>query len=359
MPNRPIPAQAESFLTAIDAAPKTIATYRYALQSFAEFLAQGQAELPHLGAGGVVALKLLREDSLAKFKNWMRIEQKFNRRTETTYLAGVVRFIEWLDAHTLLPPTLQAARMKLILRDARGRRRVGYKTQPIKEAVPQIIAYYAGLPLPEPKTPRLRRQRLTLLRNRALVHTLFASGMRAQELASLRRSDCQDGAADKILITGKGEKERVVLLNPEAQAAIQAYLQARDRDRQEGRHAPAGKHDPLFIRHDRDQVTPISTKTLWLVISQAARALGLETTLSPHDFRRYIATAMLSEGMPLESVQAFLGHESIVTTRTVYAHTRTEVLEDQVQTYRPTPADALKRSRRTKGGPPGNSGSSA
>ena len=54
---------------------------------------------------------------------------------------------------------------------------------------------------------------------------------------------------------------------------------------------------------------------------------------------------MLSEGMPLESVQAFLGHESIVTTRTVYAHTWSEVLDDQVQTYRPSPAQAAKRAR--------------
>jgi len=95
-------------------------------------------------------------------------------------------------------------------------------------------------------------------------------------------------------------------------------------------------------------MTPITTKTVWQVVSQAARALGLETKISPHDFRRYIATAMLSEGMPLESVQSFLGHESIITTRTVYAHTRIEVLEDQVKTYRPSPAQALQRSQRKK-----------
>jgi integrase/recombinase XerD len=246
-----------------------------------------------------------------------------------------------------------SARLKMLLREARGRRRVGYKTQPIKEAVPQILNYYASLPLPTPKTPRLRRQRLTTLRNRAIVQTLFASGMRAQELAGLRRSDCADGTADKIIITGKGEKERVVMLNTEAQAAIQNYLRARDDDRQtETSGHPnklvVGKQDALFIRHDRDQITPVTTKTVWQVVNQAARALGLETNISPHDFRRYIATAMLSEGMPLESVQSFLGHESIVTTRTVYAHTRTEVLEDQVKTYRPSPTQALQRSQRKK-----------
>jgi site-specific recombinase XerD len=104
----------------------------------------------------------------------------------------------------------------------------------------------------------------------------------------------------------------------------------------------------LFIRHDRATAAAITTKTVWQIVSQAARALGLASKVSPHDFRRYIATTMLSEGMPLESVQAFLGHESIVTTRTVYAHTWTEVLDDQVQTYRPTPAQALKRAQRKR-----------
>ncbi|MDW8327174.1 MAG: tyrosine-type recombinase/integrase [Anaerolineales bacterium] len=346
MSQRPLPAYAEKFLTTIDAAPKTVITYRHALQTFAEFLLDDQSKLSGADSS-IVPLRLLQEDSPARFRHWMRSEREFSRRTENTYLAGVIRFIEWLDVHSLLPSGLMAIRMKLILREARGRRRTGYKTQPIKEAVPQIIAYYDNSPLPAPETPRLRRRRLALLRNRALVHTLFASGMRAHELAGLRRSDCADGRADRILITGKGEKERVVLLNPEAQAAIRAYLKARDEDRAANPKRPVpDKQEPLFIRHDRDQITPISTKTVWLVVSQAARALGLDTSISPHDFRRYIATAMLSEGMPLESVQEFLGHESIVTTRTVYARTRNEVLEDQVKTYRPTPAQALKRSLR-------------
>jgi site-specific recombinase XerD len=343
--SHPLPAHAEKFLTAIDAAPKTVITYRHALQTFAQFLTSSQPE-PAKPGGGIVPLRLLQEDTLARFRHWMRVEQAFSRRTENTYLAGVIRFVEWLDAHSLLPAGLMSARMKLILREERGRRRTGYKTQPIKEAVPQIIAYYANSPLPAPQTPRQRRQRLTLLRNRALVQTLFATGMRAHELAGLRRSDCNDGRTDHLLITGKGEKERIVLLNQEAQAAIQAYLKARDEDRAANNKRPTpSKQDALFVRHDRDKATPISTKTVWLIVSQAAQALGLDTAISPHDFRRYIATAMLSEGMPLESVQEFLGHESIVTTRTVYARTRSEVLEDQVKTYRPTPAQALKRSQ--------------
>src|SRR5262249_54951402 len=123
---------------------------------------------------------------------------------------------------------------------------------------------------------------------------------------------------------------------------------ARDADRSQGRKRPTlpDSDEPLFVRHDRDKISPMSTKTVWLVVSQAARQLGLSTRVSPHDFRRYMATTLLSEGMPLESVQAFLGHESIVTTRTVYAHTRSEVLDDQLKSYRPRVSDLLRRANR-------------
>ncbi len=365
MPNhvsKPSVAHLDSFLASIDVARKTETTYRYALQTLAEFLLSSKrsrsvvsanaARPPASGAGTLVApVDRLQEDSLVLFRNWMRHERQLSRRSEGTYLAAAIRYIEWLDAKHLMPENITSSRMKLILRNARGRRRTGYQTQPIKEAVPLIIEHFDQHELPEPTTPRRRRQRLSLLRNRAIVHTLFATGLRAQELASLRRADCADDDSGKILITGKGEKERIVALNPEARTAIRAYLRARDSLPDPANAAHSGivsGDEPLFIRHDREKVAPITTKTIWQIINQAARALGLANNVSPHDFRRYIATTMLSEGMPLESVQAFLGHESIVTTRTVYAHTWTEVLDDQVQTYRPTPAQALRRAQRKK-----------
>jgi integrase/recombinase XerD len=355
--HRAIVAHLDDFLANIDVARKTEATYRYALQTFAAFLLDQSQGTPRRSgdpatasgattSAAVVPASRLREDSLSRFRHWMRHDRGLSRRSEGTYLAAAVRYVEWLDANQLLIGNITSSRMKLILRNARGRRRTGYQTQPIKEAVPLIIAYYDGLPLPDPSSARGRRQRLSVLRNRAIVHTLFATGLRAHELAALRRADCAEGAGDKIRITGKGEKERLVALNAEAHSAIRAYLRGRDERAAAARGRTVSGDEPLFVRHDRDTLAAITTKSVWAVVSQAARALGLPARVSPHDFRRYIATTMLSEGMPLESVQAFLGHESIVTTRTVYAHTWSEVLDEQVQTYRPTPAQALRRAQR-------------
>jgi integrase len=77
-------------------------------------------------------------------------------------------------------------------------------------------------------------------------------------------------------------------------------------------------------------------------VKTAAKAQGLSAITSPHSFRHYRATQLLNEGMPLESVQAYLGHASPATTRVVYAHTKTAVLKDQLRTYGLAPKDALK-----------------
>src|SRR5258708_34698931 len=80
-----------------------------------------------------------------------------------------------------------------------------------------------SLPLPSPEE-RGGVRRLELLRDQALLLTLFCTGMRRDEVARLDRFDVQDGWGDRALITGKGEKERVVFFDEQTQAAIRAYL---------------------------------------------------------------------------------------------------------------------------------------
>jgi site-specific recombinase XerD len=86
--------------------------------------------------------------------------------------------------------------------------------------------------------------------------------------------------------------------------------------------------------------------SVWRAVKRAAQALGLSKAASPHAFRHYRATQLLNEGMPLESVQAYLGHASPETTRIVYAHTRTAVLRDQLSTYGLSAKEATEATRR-------------
>jgi integrase/recombinase XerD len=124
--------------------------------------------------------------------------------------------------------------------------------------------------------------------------------------------------------------------------AIQAYIAERQ-----------DEHPGLFISHGRGYGKPLGRGTIWAVVKTAAKALGLHKSTSPHSFRHYRATQLLNEGMPLESVQAYLGHQDISTTRKVYAHTKTAVLRDQLATFGRSPTEAVEdleaQRRRRKG----------
>jgi len=205
--------------------------------------------------------------------------------------------------------------------------------------LPRVVTYYDELPLPEGDDWPSRRERLKILRARAIVHTLYASGGRVSEVASLTRRMVLDGRIDEVHIRGKGRQTRVILLTLEAMHAIQAYIAERNDD-----------HPGLFISHGRGYGRPLGRGTIWKVVKDAALALGLHESTSPHSFRHYRATQLLNEGMPLESVQAYLGHKDISTTRTVYAHTKTDVLRDQLATYGLSPAEALEAEQRRRQG---------
>jgi site-specific recombinase XerD len=208
--------------------------------------------------------------------------------------------------------------------------------------LPKIVTYYDELSLPQAGSRQNQLERLKILRARAIVHVLYASGGRVSEVASLTREMVLDGRLDEVHLTGKGGQPRLILLTPEAMKAIQTYVAERQDD-----------YPGLFISHGRGHGKPLGRGTIWTVVKTAARSLGLHKSTSPHSFRHYRATQLLNEGMPLESVQAYLGHQDISTTRKVYAHTKTAVLRDQLATFGRSPIEAMEdleaQRRRRKG----------
>lgn len=152
---------------------------------------------------------------------------------------------------------------------------------------------------------------LSALRDRALLQTLFSTGLRISEAIALNRDDIR--ATGEMPVRGKGNKVRVVFLSPDAQTAIAAYVeQRRDTD-------PA-----LFIRHkkgavgaqDDRRLTPRSAQRL---IKKYAALAGLTKEITPHTLRHSFATDLLSNGADVRQVQQLLGHASITTTQ-VYTH---------------------------------------
>jgi len=171
-------------------------------------------------------------------------------------------------------------------------------------------------------------QRLRLLRDRALLMVLFCTGMRRAEAARLDRRDVDDGASKQALITGKGERERVVFFDDDTRAAVAAYVQQRT-------DAAA----PLFVRHHgkaRDagrggERLRLSPQSVWKIVRRYAVLVGVPA--SPHDFRHLKATALLNRGANLSEVQDILGHASPDTTKRIYARYEVRTLRAAFDRY--------------------------
>ena len=288
----------------------------------------------HQEAGPPYPIDRLDNDVLVEFYRWL--SEQYRPHTVQTYLAALRRFLVWLDAGERLPPAFHLSNAHSRLKAIQGSQgSLRYQHRRPDPELPRILAYYDQFDLPQ--TGDFKKdypKRLTILRNRAIVHTLYASAGRVSEVAGLTRQQVMDGQAEEVYIVGKGEKERVILLTDSARAAIRAYLKARLDD-----------YEPLFISHSnrgRNRGKPLSRISIWSVVKAAAKALDLHETTSPHAFRHYRATQLLNRGMPLELVQAYLGHESIETTRRVYAHTHTQVLKQQLQAFDEDPAETIR-----------------
>jgi site-specific recombinase XerD len=300
--------------------PRTYATYRAGLSRFREFLqANGTLESWQPSDLG--------PSSLEDFYGWLvRRHGRERRATVGTYSAGLRAFVRFLARRALLRHGVTYEQMRSNEQQVMGRS--SYRTPRIDEGLPLLVTHALSLPVP-PATERRGIKRLELLRDRALLLTLFCTGMRRDEVARLNRVDLQDGWADRALISGKGEKERVVFFDEATLAAIREYLAARN-----------DTLAPVFLRHDNHRGRAaghggerwrLSPQSVWSVVKHYARQVGVPATT--HHFRHAKASVLLNRGASLSEVQDILGHASPETTKRIYAHYQTQHLRDAFDRY--------------------------
>jgi len=164
-------------------------------------------------------------------------------------------------------------------------------------------------------------------RNRAILETLYACGLRVSELTNLRLSNLfLDIGFVKII--GKGNKERVVPIGGAAQKHIKLYLQGQRRGQL---NVQRGEEDFLFLnRRGRH----LSRVMVFNIVKDTAKAAGIKKKVSPHTFRHSFATHLIEGGADLKAIQDMLGHESIITTE-IYTHLDTDYLRETVMQYHP------------------------
>ena len=151
---------------------------------------------------------------------------------------------------------------------------------------------------PSPKTP-------LGLRDRALLELLYAAGLRASEILSLRIEQL-DLPGRSARVIGKGDKERLVLLGSAAHEALDRYLHTA---RPKLVRSKSGGE--VFLGNHGRRLT---TSHLWGIVKRAAQTAGLDTRVYPHLLRHSFATHLLSGGADLRVIQELLGHASIGTT---------------------------------------------
>jgi integrase/recombinase XerD len=156
------------------------------------------------------------------------------------------------------------------------------------------------------------------LRDRAMLETLYATGLRVSELVGLKLAQVSfDMGVVRVL--GKGRKERLVPLGEEAIDWLKRYLAAA-----RGELLGGGQSNAVFVTARRG---PLSRQAFWQLIKRCAVKAGMPSaSLSPHTLRHAFATHLLNHGADLRVVQLLLGHSDITTT-TIYTHVARERLK--------------------------------
>lgn len=282
---------------------KTIENYHHYLQRFAEFY--GAREMQNLGLDDVHQYQLY----LNRFVD--KRDRGLSVKTQNYHLIALRAFLKYLvreDVPSLPPEKIDLKKIPERIVDFLTRDEV----ERLFDAV--TVGHESGSEL----------QEKIAARDRAMLETLYSTGLRVSELISLNRSQV-DLDRREFTVRGKGRKPRIVFLSERCTGYIKDYLAKR-----------ADNWEPLFISFSRNREDEnlglgerrrLTAYTVEEVVRRAARLAGLGKKVTPHVLRHSFATELLHNGADIRSVQEMLGHSSITTTQ-IYTHSTNERLRE-------------------------------
>jgi tyrosine recombinase XerC len=297
----------------------------------------------------------------------LRVERNLSANTLRNYRTDLAHFFEWWQAHADGDPlavTRPGFRQYLAALDAGGvaRGSVARKVSTVHTFYRYLVqeGVLAADPLRElrpPKKPKTLPHALsqaevdalvaapdlatdTGVRDRAILEVMYAAGVRLRELTGLDLGDA-DLHERTLRVTGKGNKQRIVLFGEPAERALRAYLtRVRPRlTRDRGQRA-------LFLNRDGGRLSP---RAVELLVRKYALAVGIDQRAFPHLLRHTFATHLLDGGADVRIVQELLGHSSATTTQ-IYTHVTeqrqrlvyTEAFYNQWRPRRPSPESGVR-----------------
>ena len=171
------------------------------------------------------------------------------------------------------------------------------------------------------------------LRNRVILETMYACGLRVSEVCSLTLAELD--LNERILtVTGKGDKQRIVPFYKRLRTLLTRYL------RDSRALYLKEEHGFVFVSQ---RGAPITPRAVQLILAQAGQDAGLNQPLHPHMLRHSFATHLLDNGVDLRTVQELLGHSSLSTTQ-IYTHVTVDRLKQSVDAAHPHSESVLKKS---------------
>ncbi len=293
------------------------------------------------------------DPSVQRYLTHLRLERGLSPNTIASYAHDLSRFTGWLATQSC-PGPLKAAPDHLS-RYVRSLHQAGISARSTARHLSTLRGFYRFLiaegigttdpseHLDPPKKPRSLPDVLTIpevdailkqpdvstpagIRDRAVLETLYACGLRASEILSLRQADYLEDE-ELVRVIGKGSKERIVPIGRSAREWIKKYqLEARIHFARKGQ-----TRDALFLSQ---RGTPLSRTWLWTIVTSYARKADIERPVHPHTFRHSFATHLLEGGADLRVVQELLGHADISTTE-IYTHIDREYLKEVHRTFHP------------------------
>jgi len=311
-----IDKSAQDFLQIIKMARSrnTYLSYKNAMNNF----------LLCLNDRGIDTSKDLASDITEEFVSWFLVDLKnYSPATEQLYITALKAYIEYLISEELT--NINISKIKMLIKQ-RSRKMGKRLPQFPADNISQIVLDMENLSV---ENYSEKYQQLRALRDRSFLITLADTGLRVHEACALRRGDI-DWNEGKAIIIGKGNQQAVVRFSRRAQKAIRDYLQARSE--LDGHTRKPLSSLPIFARHDKGAgkiIKPITPTTGRNIVSEWVKTiLGDDAvgTITPHSFRHYFVTRVLSSTGNLKLAQNLARHKNIAVTQR-YAHLADDELD--------------------------------
>lgn len=235
-----------------------------------------------------------------------KVSSEINARSQARLIAGLRNFFDYLifEEYRNTNPT-----------DLIESPKIGRKL-PDTLSEEEINTLINNIDLSEPQGER----------NRTILETIYSCGLRVSEIINLHLSDLffEEGF---IRVIGKGNKQRFVPINDQAQKYINLYIN----EIRTHIKIQKGSEDILFLNRRGKKLT---RNMIFTIVKNLAEKAGIKKSISPHTFRHSFATHLLEHGADLRAIQQMLGHESITTTE-IYMHIDKSYLKEVINKFHP------------------------